>query len=49
MKIKRWLLNLIVIGGVSLTAVGIAGGVVLKSYIEYQEYYKENYRKILYY
>ena len=46
MKIKRWLLNLIVIGGVSLTAVGIAGGVVLKSYAEYQEYYKENYPEI---
>lgn len=46
MKMKRWLLNLIVIGGVSLTAIGIAGGVVLKSYAEYQEYYKENYPEI---
>ena len=43
---KKLHLNLIVIGVISLTAIGLAGGTVLASYLEYQKYYEENYPEI---
>ncbi len=43
---KKRLIDILVLSAILLTGLGISGGTVLSSYLNYQEYYKENYPEI---